>query len=47
VFAVSAALLHAKKLIALLTGRLGDDDLVTVQESEDLAQLQHDQESRK
>ncbi len=39
VFAVSAALFHALKLGRLLTGRLRDDELVTVQESEDLAHL--------
>jgi len=47
VFAVSAALLHANKLVALLTGRLRDDELVTVQESEDLAHVQHDVENTK
>jgi TRAP-type C4-dicarboxylate transport system permease small subunit len=41
VFAVSAALFHLLKLGALLTGRLADDQLVTIQESEDLAALQH------
>jgi TRAP-type transport system small permease protein len=40
VFAVSAALFHLLKLGRLLSGRLRDDQLVTVQESEDLAQLQ-------
>jgi hypothetical protein len=40
VFAVSAALFHLLKLGRLLSGRLRDDELVTVQESEDLAQLQ-------
>jgi TRAP-type C4-dicarboxylate transport system permease small subunit len=40
VFAVSAALFHALKLGRLLTGRLKDDELVTVQESEDLAQVE-------
>ena len=39
VFAVSAGLFHALKLGKLLTGRLSDEELVTVQESEDLAQL--------
>ena len=39
VFAVSAALFHALKLGRLLAGRLTDEELVTVQESEDLAHL--------
>ena len=43
VFAVSAGLFHALKLGLLFTGRLADDQLVTVQESEDLAALQHAQ----
>jgi TRAP-type transport system small permease protein len=57
VFAVSAAVLHASKLAALLSGRLRDDELVTVQESEDLAHVEqevegvthahHDQEKNK
>jgi TRAP-type transport system small permease protein len=38
-FAVSAGLFHLDKLGRLLTGRLRDDELVAVQESEDLAQL--------
>ena len=42
VFAVSAALFHLLKLGRLLSGRLADDELVTVQESEDLAQLKSD-----
>ena len=42
VFAVSAAVLHFLKLGKLLTGRLGDDDLVTVQESEDLAHVKRE-----
>ena len=42
VFAISAALFHLLKLVRLLTGRLSDDELVTVQESEDLAQLKAD-----
>ena len=42
VFAVSAALFHVLKLGRLLAGRLGDDELVTVQESEDLAQIKAD-----
>lgn len=40
VFAVSAALFHILKLGRLLSGRLADNELVMVQESEDLAQLQ-------
>jgi TRAP-type C4-dicarboxylate transport system permease small subunit len=39
VFAVSAALLHLIKLGRLLAGKLGEDELVTVQESEDLAHV--------
>jgi TRAP-type C4-dicarboxylate transport system permease small subunit len=39
VFAVSAALFHLLKLGKLLSGRLRDDELVTVQESEDLAHV--------
>jgi TRAP-type C4-dicarboxylate transport system permease small subunit len=42
VFAVSAALFHLIKLARLTTGRLSDDELVTVQESEDLAHIKHD-----
>ena len=42
VFAVSAALLHGLKLLRLATGRLSDDELVGVQESEDLARAQTD-----
>jgi TRAP-type transport system small permease protein len=42
VFAVSAALFHLLKLGRLVAGRLTDDELVTVQESEDLAQLKSD-----
>ena len=41
VFAVSAALFHLLKLGQLATGRLADDELVAVQESEDLAALSH------
>ncbi len=40
VFAVSAAVLHLLKLGKLLTGRLSDSELVTVKESEDLANLE-------
>jgi len=39
-FAVSAGLFHALKLGRLLAGRLKDDELVTIQESEDLAALE-------
>jgi TRAP-type transport system small permease protein len=39
VFAVSAAVFHALKLGKLFAGKLSDEELVTVQESEDLAQL--------
>jgi TRAP-type transport system small permease protein len=39
VFAVSAALFHLLKVGRLFSGRLRDDELVTVQESEDLAGL--------
>ena len=39
VFAVSAVALHAVKLVRLSLGRLADSELVTVQESEDLAHL--------
>jgi TRAP-type transport system small permease protein len=42
VFAVSAALFHLHKLVRLLAGKLGDAELVAVQESEDLAKLQAD-----
>jgi TRAP-type transport system small permease protein len=40
VFAVSAAVLHLLELGKLLSGRLRDDELVTVQESEDLAPIE-------
>jgi TRAP-type C4-dicarboxylate transport system permease small subunit len=40
VFAVSAAVFHVLKLGKLLSGRLRDDELLTVQESEDLAQVE-------
>lgn len=40
VFAVSAALLLVRELWRTLTGRLTDADLVMVQESEDLAQVE-------
>jgi TRAP-type C4-dicarboxylate transport system permease small subunit len=39
VFAVSAAFFHLHKLARLASGRLSDEELVTVQESEDLAHL--------
>jgi TRAP-type transport system small permease protein len=39
VFAVSAGLFHLLKLGKLLTGQLSDEELVTVQESEDLAHI--------
>ena len=42
VFAVSAAVFHLLKLGRLLGGRLADDELVTVQESEDLAHVNAD-----
>jgi len=40
VFAVSTGLLLVRELFRTVTGRLTDDELVQVQESEDLAQLQ-------
>ena len=43
VFAVSAAFFHALKLARLFGGRLRDDELVTVQESEDLAHLKKEE----
>jgi TRAP-type C4-dicarboxylate transport system permease small subunit len=42
VFAVSAALFLLSDLVRALTGKLGEDELVMVQESEDLAQLGRD-----
>lgn len=39
VFGVSAGVFHLLKLGRLLAGKLADDELVTVQESEDLASL--------
>jgi TRAP-type C4-dicarboxylate transport system permease small subunit len=39
VFAVSAAIFHLLKLAKLASGKLRDEDLVTVQESEDLAHI--------
>jgi TRAP-type C4-dicarboxylate transport system permease small subunit len=46
VFAVSAALLHLLKLGRLASGRLRDDELVTVQESEDMAHLKTEEPSK-
>ncbi|MBL8286608.1 MAG: TRAP transporter small permease [Rubrivivax sp.] len=43
VFGVSAALLLARELWRTLSGRLREDELVMVQESEDLAHLQDEQ----
>lgn len=39
-FALSAGFFHLLKLGRLVTGRLKDDELVTIQESEDLAALE-------
>ena len=47
VFAVSAALFHLLKLGRLATGKLREDELVTVQESEDLAHIKQDAENTK
>jgi TRAP-type C4-dicarboxylate transport system permease small subunit len=38
-FAVGAFLLVAGHLLRLLAGRLGDDELITIQESEEAATL--------
>jgi TRAP-type C4-dicarboxylate transport system permease small subunit len=46
VFAISAAVFHVQKLVKLATGKLRDDELVTVQESEDLAHIQHEAERK-
>ena len=46
VFAVSAALFHVLKLGRLLSGRLREDELVMVQESEDMAQVKAEMEGR-
>jgi hypothetical protein len=46
VFAISAAVLHALKLAKLFSGRLRDDELVTVQESEDLAHVKSEGEAK-
>jgi TRAP-type transport system small permease protein len=45
VFAVSAGLFHVLKLGKLLTGKLSDEELVTVQESEDLAHVNEEVEA--
>jgi TRAP-type C4-dicarboxylate transport system permease small subunit len=42
VFAVSAAVFLLADLVRALTGQLSEDELVMVQESEDLAQLERD-----
>lgn len=42
VFAVAAGVLHVYKLARLARGKLSDDELVVVQESEDLANLHND-----
>jgi TRAP-type transport system small permease protein len=42
VFAVSAALFHLLKLGKLFSGKLREEDLVTVQESEDLAHIKQE-----
>ena len=46
VFAVSAGLFHLLKIGKLLSGRLSDDELVTVQESEDLANLNSGEQAK-
>jgi TRAP-type transport system small permease protein len=46
VFAVSAALFHLLKLGRLVTGRLTEDEMITVQESEDLAGLKTDEAAK-
>ena len=46
VFAVSAALFHLLKLGRLFTGRLSEEELVTVQESEDLASLKTEADTK-
>jgi TRAP-type C4-dicarboxylate transport system permease small subunit len=45
VFAVSAGLFHILKLGKLLAGKLSDEELVTVQESEDLAHLKEEEDA--
>ena len=47
VFAVSAAVFLLADLVRALTGQLSEDELVMVQESEDLAHVQHDVENTK
>ncbi len=46
-FAVPAGLLLLRQLWRTVTNRLSDDELVAVQESEDLAQIQHGEGERK
>jgi TRAP-type transport system small permease protein len=46
VFAVSAAVFHVLKLAELASGKLRDEDLVTVQESEDLAHIKAQHEDK-
>jgi TRAP-type transport system small permease protein len=48
VFAVSAAVFHVLKLAKLASGKLREEDLVTVQESEDLAHInaQHEDKAK-
>ena len=46
VFAVGAAFFHFLKLGKLFSGRLRDDELVTIKESEDLAHVDTDGERR-
>ncbi len=46
VFAISAALFHLLKLGRLFAGRLSEDEMVTVQESEDLASLKKEGEAQ-
>jgi TRAP-type transport system small permease protein len=46
VFAVSAAVFHVLKLAKLASGKLRDEDLVAVQESEDLAHIKAQHEDK-
>jgi TRAP-type C4-dicarboxylate transport system permease small subunit len=46
VFAISAAAFHALKLGKLLAGKLRDDELVTVQESEDRAHVKSEGDAK-
>jgi TRAP-type C4-dicarboxylate transport system permease small subunit len=46
VFAVSSGLMLIGELVRAVTGRLGDSELVMVQESEELAQLEAQHEER-